>query len=104
MMRATGGSPARLPQNRVDEFIANAASAIAARAERELEALVAVSSPSGDVQGAEEAVAVCAALLPEKTEVERLPCSTPGSAPDVLGRLPGRGSRRLRLRGHPAPG
>jgi glutamate carboxypeptidase len=84
----------------VDEFIASSAAAIASRAERELEALVAVSSPSGDLQGAEEAVAVCAALLPEKTEVLRLPCSTPGSAPDMLGRLPGRGSRRLLLLGH----
>jgi glutamate carboxypeptidase len=84
----------------VDDFIASAAEAIAARAERELEALVAVSSPSGDVRGAEEAVAVCVALLPERTEVERLPCSTAGSAPDLVGRLTGHGSRRLLLLGH----
>jgi glutamate carboxypeptidase len=84
----------------VDDFIADGASAIAARAERELEALVAVSSPSGDVRGAEEAAAVCVALLPERTEVERVPCSTPGGPPDLVGRLSGSGSRRLLLLGH----
>ena len=84
----------------MDDFIASAAEAIATRAERELEALVAVSSPSGDVRGAEEAVAVSVALLPERTEIERLPCSTAGSAPDLLGRLAGTGSRRLLLLGH----
>ena len=57
-----------------------------ARAERELEALVAVSSPSGDVHGAEECASVCAALLPGSAEVERLPCSSPGHAPDLLAR------------------
>jgi hypothetical protein len=36
----------------VDELIAAQAAKIAARAERELEALVAISSPSGDVDGA----------------------------------------------------
>ena len=38
--------------------------------ERELEALVAVSSPSGDRHGAEEALAICAALLPDAAEPE----------------------------------
>lgn len=84
----------------MDDFIASAASAIAARAERELEALVGISSPSGDVHGAEEAAAVCVALLPERTEVERVPSSTAGSAPDLVGRLSGSGSRRLLLLGH----
>jgi glutamate carboxypeptidase len=88
------------PPNPVDDFVTAAAAHIAARAERELEALVAVSSPSGDVHGAEEAIAVCAALLPEEAEVTRLPCSTPGSAPDLLARVFGRGSGRLLLLGH----
>src|SRR5579884_989781 len=77
----------------VDEFIATAAVTMAGRAERELEALVGVSSPSGDVQGAEEAVAVCVALLPEQARVERVPCSTSGSAPDLLAVLEGKGTR-----------
>ncbi len=80
--------------------ISASADAIAARAERELEALVAVSSPSGDVHGAEEALAVCAALLPEAAEVERVPCSSPGHAPDLLARVGGSGSGRLLLLGH----
>lgn len=77
-----------------------AAAEIAARAERELEALVAVSSPSGDVPGAEEAVAVCAALLPAEARIERIACSTPGCAPDMLARLEGTGTGRLLLLGH----
>lgn len=84
----------------MDQFVAQAAAEIAARAERELEALVGVSSPSGDVAGAEEALAVCAALLPTEARIERVPSSTPGSAPDLIARLSGRGSRRLLLLGH----
>ena len=81
-------------------WIARHADAIAARAERELEALVAVSSPSGDVRGAEEAAAVAAALAPEDSSVERPPCSSPDHAPDLLLRLTGTGGRRLLLLGH----
>jgi glutamate carboxypeptidase len=82
------------------EWIARHAAAMAARAERELEALVAVSSPSGDVRGAEEAAAVAAALAPDDVRIERPPCSSPGHAPDLLIRLAGRGGRRLVLLGH----
>jgi glutamate carboxypeptidase len=84
----------------VDPLIAEGAAGIAAHAERELEALVAVSSPSGDLAGAEEAIALCVALLPTEAAVERVPCSTPGSAPDLVARIAGRGSRRLLLLGH----
>jgi glutamate carboxypeptidase len=80
--------------------IARAAQAIAGRAERELEALVAVSSPSGDRHGAEEALAVCGALLPEAAEVERIACSSPDHAPDLLARVRGEGAARLLLLGH----
>jgi len=82
------------------EAVRAAARAIAARAERELEALVAVSSRSGDMHGADEALALCAALLPAEAEVERIPCSTPGSADDLLARVRGTGKRRLLLLGH----
>ncbi len=81
-------------------WIEAAAAAIAGRAERELEALVGVSSPSGDVPGAEEAVAITAALLPDGAAVERLECSTGGYAQDLLARLLGTGSRRILLLGH----
>jgi glutamate carboxypeptidase len=73
---------------------------IAARAEAELEALVAVSSPSGDVAGAEEAIALCRELLPAGARSERVPCSTPGCAPDLVARCSGTGRRRLLLLGH----
>jgi glutamate carboxypeptidase len=81
-------------------WIAEAASATAGRAERELEALVGVSSPSGDVAGAEEAIAVTAALLPAEATVERVECSSPDHAPDLLARVDGTGSGRILLLGH----
>ncbi len=68
--------------------------------ERELEALVGVSSPSGDLEGAEEAIAICSALLPSAARIERVPCSTRGGAPDLLARVPGTGRRRVLLLGH----
>jgi glutamate carboxypeptidase len=84
----------------MDPLIAAGAAEIGQRAERELEALVAISSPSGDLAGAEEAAALCAALLPPQAQVERVPCSTPGSAPDLLALIPGEGSPRMLLLGH----
>ncbi len=76
------------------------AARLALVAERELEALVGVSSPSGDVPGAEECAALATAFLPPEAEVERLECSTPGYARDLCGRLRGSGTRRILLLGH----
>ncbi len=84
----------------MDAWVQEGAAEIARRAARELEALVAVSSPSGDVHGAEECAAVCAALLPEEAQIERIPCSSPGHAPDLLARLTGTGTKRILLLGH----
>jgi glutamate carboxypeptidase len=84
----------------VVSIIAEGAAEIAAHAERELEALVAISSPSGDLAGAEEAIALCIALLPPSAQVERVRCSTERSAPDLLARVGGTGTRRLLLLGH----
>jgi glutamate carboxypeptidase len=84
----------------MDPWIADQAAAIVAHAERELEALVAVSTPSGDVHGAEEAAAIVAALAPGEASIERLPCSTDDHADDVVVRLAGTGSRRILLLGH----
>jgi glutamate carboxypeptidase len=81
-------------------WVASAAEEIAARAERDLEALVAVSSPSGDVEGAEECIAVVGALAPTEAAIERRRCSSPGHAEDVVLRLAGSGSGRLLLLGH----
>jgi glutamate carboxypeptidase len=82
------------------DLIFSGAADIAARAERELEALVGVSSPSGDVEGAEESIALCAALLPPEARIERPACSTAGSAKDMVARISGTGSGRLLLVGH----
>jgi glutamate carboxypeptidase len=84
----------------MDPWVETAAAEIAKRAERELEALVAVSSPSGDVHGAEECAALCAALAPDEAEIERPPCSSPAHAPDFLATLHGTGRARIMLLGH----
>jgi glutamate carboxypeptidase len=78
----------------------DAAPRMALAAERELEALVGVSSPSGDIEGAEECVALAAAFLPTEAELERVDCSTPNHAQDLIGRLRGGGEQRLLLLGH----
>ncbi len=83
-----------------DTWIDEHAAVIAARAERDLEALVAVSSPSGDVQAAEEVVAVATALAPAAAEIERIACSSPEHAPDLLLTVRGPGPRRILLLGH----
>jgi glutamate carboxypeptidase len=82
------------------DWIADTAAVIARHAERELDALVGVSSPSGDVNGAEEAVRVATAFLPDEAEFERIPCSSEGYAPDLLAQLHGTGAKRLLLIGH----
>jgi glutamate carboxypeptidase len=84
----------------MDPWVQEAAAEIGRRAPRELEALVGVSSPSGDVHGAEECAAVCAALLPDDAEIERIPCSSPDHAPDLVAHLRGTGTRRVLLLGH----
>jgi glutamate carboxypeptidase len=85
----------------LDASIAADAADIAERAlAGELAALVDISSPSGDVAGAEAAIAVCAELLPAGARVERPACSTKGSAPDLVATLPGTGVRRIVLLGH----
>jgi glutamate carboxypeptidase len=84
----------------VVQSIAEHAVEIGTRAERELEPLVGVSSPSGDVHGAELALELCAALLPAEASIERVPCSTDGNAPDLVARISGAGKGRVLLLGH----
>jgi glutamate carboxypeptidase len=81
-------------------WVASAGERIAHHFERELEALVAVSSPSGDVGAVEEVCALVAALLPDEAEIERPACSTPGYAPDLLATIRGSGHGRVMLLGH----
>jgi len=84
----------------MEEWIAAAAERIAARAPDELARFVAVSSPSGDVEGAEAAFAVAVSLAPQGVGVERAPCSSPGHAEDLILTLQGSGSGRIVLLGH----
>jgi glutamate carboxypeptidase len=86
----------------VNDWISEGAAQIAARAARELEALVGVSTPSGDVRGADEAAAIAAALLPDAARIERVPCSTPDHAMDFVARVTGTaaGGPRILLVGH----
>ena len=84
----------------MDPWVEATAREIVRHAERELDALVGVSSQSGDTRGAEEALAVCSAVLPPEAEIERPACSSPGYAPDLIATLRGTGERRLMLLGH----
>lgn len=70
------------------------------RLEREIAALVDVSSPSSDVAAAESVIAVACALLPEEAQLDRPTCSSPDHADDLLATLRGAGSGRLLLLGH----
>jgi glutamate carboxypeptidase len=84
----------------MEAWVTAAAAQIAQTAEQELARLVAVSSPSGDVAGAEAALAVVAALLPAEAIVERVPCSSAGHADDFIARVTGDGRARILLVGH----
>lgn len=75
------------------------AAAAAPRVLDEMRQLVAISTPSGEVEGAEQAIVLCQGFL-AGWKIERLPCSTSGCAPDMLATLTGSGSRRLLLLGH----
>ncbi len=81
-------------------WLKSSAGELAEHAERELEALVAVSSPSGDARAAEEICAVVSALLPSSARVERPPCSSPDHAPDLIATVTGTGTARVMLLGH----
>lgn len=72
---------------------------LAPRVVAEMRRLVDLSTPSGEVAGAERAIELCAAFLPG-WRVQRLTCATAGCAPDMLATLSGNGSRRLLLLGH----
>jgi glutamate carboxypeptidase len=81
-------------------WVRTEAARIAERAERDLAALVDVSSPSGDAEAAESVIAVTTALLPEEAEVTRIECSSPDHARDLLVGMRGSGAGRLLLLGH----
>jgi glutamate carboxypeptidase len=84
----------------MDPWIAAAAERIAARAPGELERMVAISSPSGDVAGADAAIALALELVPDGAHAERAPCSSADHADDLIVTLTGSGSGRIVLLGH----
>ncbi|MEA2186852.1 MAG: glutamate carboxypeptidase [Solirubrobacteraceae bacterium] len=99
-MRARAGSACGRNAYRMHAWLADGARRIAGRAPHELERLVAISSPSGDVTGAEEAFAFAASLAPANIRVERAPCSSVDHADDLILTLGGKGSGRILLLGH----
>ncbi|MGH2876756.1 MAG: M20/M25/M40 family metallo-hydrolase [Solirubrobacteraceae bacterium] len=99
-MTASMGAGERRVAGPIDPVIAAEAAEIAARATAELDELVAISSPSGDVAAAERALAVCARLLPEGARVQRPRCSTASCAADLIGTVDGTGRGRIMLLGH----
>ena len=84
----------------MDAWIAEAAERIALRAPEEVALLVGVSSPSGDVDAAEQALALATKLAPAAALVQREPCSSADHADDLVLRLQGSGSGRVVLLGH----
>ncbi len=93
-------SALRYNDGRMDPWIADAAQRIAGRAPEELARLVGVSSPSGDVAGADAAIDVAISLAPAGVRVERAPCSSADHAEDLVVTLPGSGAGRIVLLGH----
>jgi glutamate carboxypeptidase len=83
-----------------DPLIATEAQELAATATDELRELVDISSPSGDIDGAERALAVCVGLLPAGASIDRPACSSPNHAPDLIGTVTGTGTTKLMLLGH----
>ena len=59
-----------------------------------------ISSPSGDVAGAEAALQYALTLVPDGVRVERAPCSSADHADDLIVTLPGTGTGRVVLLGH----
>ena len=83
-----------------DPRVAAEAEEIAASASDELHELVDISSPSGDIAGADRALAVCVHLLPPGAVVHRPECSSADHAPDLVGTVTGTGTRKGMLLGH----
>ncbi|MCW3038668.1 MAG: family metallopeptidase, partial [Solirubrobacterales bacterium] len=84
----------------MNDWLTRNAARIAATAPDRMQALVAVSSPSGDAAGADEALALVVSAVPAGAHVERVPCSTSGHADDLVVRVAGTGRARLLLVGH----
>jgi glutamate carboxypeptidase len=83
----------------MDPELAGIAERLTPRVLEEMRQLVDISTPSGEQEGTERAIRLCAQFLPG-WDVQRLPCSTTGCVPDMLATATGSGSRRLLFLGH----
>jgi glutamate carboxypeptidase len=83
----------------MDHDLIAAGERLTPRVLEEMRQLVDISTPSGELDGTELAIAMCARFLPG-WEIERLPCSTSTCTPDMLATISGSGARRLLLLGH----
>ncbi|HVF79105.1 MAG TPA: M20/M25/M40 family metallo-hydrolase [Solirubrobacteraceae bacterium] len=84
----------------MEGWISEGARRIAAQAEDDLERFVAISSPSGDITGADEALRLAISLAPAGASAERATCSSADHPADLILTLSGSGSGRLLLLGH----
>jgi glutamate carboxypeptidase len=84
----------------MDRDLTAVAAALKLRVVEEMLQLVALSTPSGEIEQTERAIGLCGSFLPESAQLQRLECSTAGCAPDLLATFSGTGSRRLLLLGH----
>jgi glutamate carboxypeptidase len=83
----------------VDSALPELAESLAPRVLDQTRRLVALSTPSGDLENTESAVELCTRFLPGWS-AERVPCSTDGCAPDLIATVLGSGTRRLLFLGH----
>jgi glutamate carboxypeptidase len=83
----------------VDPAITGLADSLAPRVIEEMRQLVAISTPSGEIDGTERAIGLCESFLPGWT-TQRLPCSTTACAADLLATVKGSGGRRVLFLGH----
>jgi glutamate carboxypeptidase len=83
----------------MDPELAGLAEGLTPRVLDEMRQLVDISTPSGEIDGTERAIALCTRFLPG-WDVQRPPCSTTGCAPDMLATITGQGSRRVLFLGH----
>ncbi len=83
----------------MDPALTDLAQSLTPRVVDETRRLVALSTPSGEIDNTERAIALCAQFL-DGWSIERVPCSTERCAPDLIATVRGDGRRRLLFLGH----
>ena len=83
----------------MDPALSELAQSLVPRVLDETRQLVALSTPSGEIDNTERAIALCAQFL-DGWATTRVPCSTQGCADDLIATIKGGGSRRVMFLGH----